>query len=264
MISIIITHHKTPVLLKLCLKAIRENIGESEHEIIIADAEAKTEVSEQIKHQFPQVKIIAFNKNVGYAKLVNAGLATSRGEYVLILNSDILILKNSVSHLVNYLRDHSEAGLASPQLLTFSHQCQPSAFRFPRVKALLARRTFLGRLGWGKKELSRFEITTSPDQQTPQKADWVQGSAVMVRKSALDKVGNLDERFFMYFEDTDWCRRFWQNNLEVVFLPAARMSHYYYRHSKKWNSFGDLVFNKYTRCHIMSALKYFWKWRNNV
>jgi len=84
---------------------------------------------------------------------------------------------------------------------------------------------------------------------------------MFVRKKAIDKVGLMDERYFMYLEDTDWCRRFWQNNYEVIYLPSAKMSHYYYRVSKKWNSFLDVLFNKYARIHLISAFKYFWKWR---
>ena len=84
----------------------------------------------------------------------------------------------------------------------------------------------------------------------------------MIRKKALEKVGLLDEEFFMYFEDADWCRRFWHNGYKVVYLPKAKMAHYYHRSSKKWGAFLDVFLNKYARTHIISALKYFWKYRH--
>jgi len=85
---------------------------------------------------------------------------------------------------------------------------------------------------------------------------------MMVRREAFEKVGFMDERYFMYLEDADWCRRFWENGYQVVFLPEAKMFHYYYRVSKKKGGFLDIFLSKYTRIHLISALKYFWKWRH--
>jgi hypothetical protein len=260
MLSIIITHHQTPILLKLCLKSIKENIGFLEHEIIIVDSKAEPDIQTSVKEEFPQVKFISFSKNVGYAKIVNAGIQSAKGEYLLIVNADILFLKNSVSLMLDYLKNNPCVGIVAPRLLTFSNQIQTSFFRFPTIGAIIARRTFLGRLKWGKRKLNQF-LMKDEDFSLPKPVDWVQGSAMMVKKEAIDKVGLWDERFFMYLEDADWCYRFWQNGYQVVYLPNAQMSHYYGRASKKWGGFLDIFLNKYTRTHLISAFKYFWKWR---
>jgi GT2 family glycosyltransferase len=260
MLSIIITHHRTPVLLKLCLKSIKENIGDVEHEIIVVDSQSKPTYQDLAEEISPQVKFIPFSKNVGYAKLVNKGIQSLKGEYVLILNADILVLKDSISRMIEYIQNNPQVGIVAPQLLTFNNQPQVSCFRFPSIGAILARRTFLGRLNWGKKKINQF-LMTGEDFSSSKKVDWVQGSAMLIRKKAIDKVGLIDERFFMYLEDTDWCRRFWQNGYQIVYLPSAQMSHYYYRVSKKWGGFLDALFNRYTRIHLISAIKYFWKWR---
>lgn len=262
MLSIIITHHQTLALLKLCLKSIKENIGALEHEVIVVDSQSKKSTRELIKEESPKVKIIHFSKNVGYAKIVNAGLKTAKGEYILILNADIIILKESISKMLEFIENHPEVGIVGPQLLTFSNQPQNSCFRFPSLGVILARRTFLGKLKWGKKKLNEF-LMESKNLSNPKDVDWVQGSAMFVRQAAIKKIGLLDERFFMYFEDMDWCRRFWKNGYSIVYLPAAQMSHYYYRVSKKWGGFLDIFLNKYTRLHLISALKYFWKWRKD-
>ena len=264
MLTIIITHHKTPILLKLCLKSIIENIENIEYEVIIVDSQTESIVKDLIeekifKEKKDKIKLISFSKNIGYAKLVNAGIKSANGDSVLILNADILILKNSIYEMVNFMKDNPQVGIIGPQLLTFSNEIQNSYFKFPTLGAILARRTFLGKLKWGKKKLNEFLM--EEENSSFKKVDWVQGSAMLVRKEAIDKVGLMDERYFMYLEDTDWCRRFWQNNYEVIYLPSAKMSHYYYRVSKKWNSFLDILFNKYTRIHLISAFKYFWKWR---
>ncbi len=262
MLSIIITHYKTPILLKLCIKSIYENIGNLNYEIIIADSESRIEDQEMIKEHFPKVKFAAFTKNVGYAKIVNAGIKKAQGDYLLILNADIIIQKGSLPKLMDFLKSNPEVGLVGPKLLTFGNQPQNSCFAFPSIGAILARRTFLGRLKWGKKKLDQF-LLKNRDLSKATPVDWIQGSAMLVKKSAIKKTGLLDERFFLYLEDADWCRRFWLNGFKIVYLPDAKMSHYYYRISKKWGGALDLVLNKHTRIHIISAIKYFWKYRHN-
>lgn len=262
MLSIIITHHQTPVLLKLCLKSIEENIGDIEHEIILVDSQTEPETQELIKEKFPSVRFISFLKNVGYAKIVNKGIKSSRGEYLLILNADIIILKESINRLLKFIQNNPQVGMVGPQLLTFSNFVQNSCFRFPNIRAIIARRTFLGKLNWGQKKISQF-LMKGENFSSPKTVDWLQGSAMLVRREAIKRVGLIDERFFMYLEDADWCRRFWQNNYEVVYCPMAQMSHYYYRTSKKWGGFLDIFLNKYTRLHLVSAIKYFWKWRGS-
>jgi len=263
MLTIIITHHKTPILLKLCLKSILENIGDIEYEIIIIDSQTETVVKDLIEEKiFNKIKLISFSKNTGYAKLVNAGIKVAKGNNILILNADILVLKGSIQTMIDFMKDNPQTGIIGPQLLTFSNQVQNSYFKFPTIGAILARRTFLGKLKWGKGKLNKFLM--QKEDSSHQKVDWVQGSAMLIRKEAINKVGLMDERYFMYLEDTDWCRRFWKNNYEVIYLPLAKMSHYYYRASKKWNSFLDVLFNRYTRIHLISAFKYFWKWRKSA
>ncbi len=262
MLSILITHHKTPILLKLCLKSIMENIGQIKHEIIVLDSESQKETKDLIEENFPKVKLISFLGNVGYAYLVNAGIRKAKGDYLLILNADIIILKDAVLKMIDFMESNPGAGIVGPQLLTFSNQHQDSCFNFPTLGAILARRTFLGKLSWGKEKITQFLIKDK-DMFTPRRVDWLQGSAMLARKEAVDRVGPMDERFFIYLEDADWCRRFWQNSYEVVYLPTAQMAHYYYRLSKKWGAFLDIFINKYSRLHLISAFKYFRKWRSS-
>lgn len=251
MLSIIITHHKTPELLDLCLGSIKKTVKNIKYEIIIVDSESQEKTKELLRDKYSKTKLIPFEKNEGYSKIVNAGLKKTKGNYILILNADIIVLGGAVAKMLKYMKSHPEAGIVGPQLLDFTGNVQASCFSFPTIGTIVARRTFLGKTKWGKKKINRFL----------QRADWVQGSAIMVRKKALKKIGLLDERFFMYFEDTDWCRRFWQNNYKIVYLPTAKMAHYYHRASKRLGPILDILFNKRTRIHILSALKYFWKYK---
>ena len=257
-LSIIITHHKTPELLYLCIKSVKDAVRNIDYEIIITDSEAKKENQELIKEKWPEVEFISFKKNLGYSGLVNEGIKKSKGDYILILNADIIVLDNAVEKMLDYMKSNNEVGIIGPQLIDFAGNIQDSCFKDPDIKSILARRTFLGKLKLGEKIINKFAIR---DQQE-KKVDWVQGSAMMVKKSAVSNIGLFDERFFMYFEDADWCRRFRRKGYGVIYLPQAKMAHYYHRSSKKWGALLDILFNRYTRTHIISAIKYFWKYRH--
>ncbi len=272
MLSIIVSHYKSPILLKLCLQSIKENVTFSDYEIIVADSEAQSNTREMLEDYFKtwlseqakegQIRYLPFAENLGYAKIVNRAIKRARGEYFLVINADIIVLKHATKRLMDYLKENPDVGVVAPSLLTFSNQGQISAFHHPNLKAFLARRTVLGKTEWGKRVLTQFQIPISDKEA--QEVDWVQGSAMMVKKDAVNKVGLLDERFFMYLEDADWCRRFWKNDYRVVYLPFAQMSHYYHRKSKRWGQLLDPFLNKATRWHIRSAFKYFWKWRGTA
>jgi len=266
MLSIIVTHHKTPILLKICLDSIKESFGAArdniDYEVIVVDSEAELSVQKLIKEKFPAAKVVSFSKNVGYAKLVNSGIGLSReeGKYLLFINADIIISKNAVEQMVDFIKNHPQVGIVGPQLLGFNNLPQKSCFRFPTIASIAARRIFLGKTNWGKKKLDYF-LMNDADFSSPRTVDWLQGSAMLVRKEYAKKVGEWDERFFLYFEDTDWCRRFWQNGYQVVYLPTTKVFHYYGRASKKWGGVLDAFLNQYTWIHLISALKYFSKWR---
>ncbi|PJE57663.1 MAG: hypothetical protein COU82_00700 [Candidatus Portnoybacteria bacterium CG10_big_fil_rev_8_21_14_0_10_38_18] len=258
-LSIIITNYKTPELLDLCLKATKETVSNLEYEIIVADSESEEKNQGFLKERYPEVKFISFKKIVGYSKTINTGIKNAGGEYILILNADIIVLDNAIFEMIKFMEKNPDVGIVGPQLLDFTNNIQASCFANPSLKAIIARRTFLGKTKWGKEVLNKFTINDR-DKSCTKEVDWVQGSAIMVRKDAIDKVGLFDERFFMYFEDADWCRRFRQNGYKVIYYPESKMAHYYHRSSKKWGGILDIFLNKYTRLHIISALKYFSKY----
>jgi len=261
-LSVVITHYKTPELLALCIESIENTAENISHEIIVVDSETSKKNEKFILEKYPQVKFIGFEKNVGYAKLVNAGIRKAAGKFVLILNADIIVLKDAIKEMFGYIDRNPQTGIIGPQLLDFTNNIQTSCFSDPDWGAILARRSFLGKLNWGKEKLKKFAIGEW-DRKSVREVDWVQGSAMFVKRELVDKIGLMDERFFMYFEDADWCRRFRQAGYKVIYLPSARMSHYYHRASKKLGFVLDILFNKYTRIHILSSLKYFSKWKKN-
>jgi N-acetylglucosaminyl-diphospho-decaprenol L-rhamnosyltransferase len=260
-LSIIITGYKNPDLLKLCVDYIKKDLSlaKEQYEIIVAYSQAEETTKMMMRENYPEILFFPFAKNVGFQALVKKGIENSSGQYLLILNSDIIIKKDSIEKLLTYMRANPTVGMVGPRLVNFNETLQYSCFRFYSPITILYRRTFLGRFGFAKKHLDKFLMKDS-DPYAIREADWLMGSALLVARQALEKVGLMDEQFKMYMEDTDWCRRFWENNYKVVYFPLAEMYHYHGRGSAGKGILRLIFFNKLTRLHIFSALKYFLKY----
>jgi GT2 family glycosyltransferase len=258
MLSIAINQYKNPELLKLCLKSIQDNVKDIEYEIIVVTGATEEDTRLMMREDFPEVRFFPLVENVGFGKMVKKGIEESCGDYLLLLNGDILVKPNSVEKMLSFLQNNKSIGIIGPQILNFNETFQPSCFRFVQPITIVYRRTFLGKLSFAKKHLANF-LMKDYNHQKPKDVDWLMGSALMTSREALAKVGYIDDRFFMYFEDTDWCWRFWENNYRVVYFPQSKMLHYHGKGSGKGGVLHSLFLNKLTWIHISSALKYFWK-----
>jgi len=264
-LSIIITHYKSFALLKLCLRSIKKHCDGLFYEIILTDSESSAYNRLFVEKNYPEIKLVDFKENVGYSKLVNAGIKQAKGNFILIINSDIIIGKDSVRKLLQFMENHPQVGLVGPRLLNFNGKPQNSCFKFYTPFTILYRRTFLGKLPWAKKTINNFLMKdelaglNSNNNISHIEVDWLMGSALMTNRPALMEVGPLDENFFMYFEDVDLAKRFWEKGYKVAYFPGASVYHYHQKISARKGSLLDVVINKYSRIHIKSALRYFWK-----
>ena len=212
-----------------------------------------------MREEFPEIKFFPHEDNLGFLGLVNEGIENAKGDYFLILNDDIVIKKNSADILLDYLRNNPSAGIVGPKLLNFDGRFQFSCFRFYTPLIILYRRTFLGKFKFAQKKIDHF-LYKDRGHDKIMDVDWVMGSAMMTSRKAVEKVGLMDRAFFMYFEDVDWCRRFWENKYKVVYFPYAQMFHYHRKGSAS-QSLMKAALNSLTRSHIRSVVKYFWKYR---
>ncbi len=259
-LSIIATSYKNPSVLRLCLESLKKNVLSENYEILVLDSATEEDTEMMMREEFPDIKFFPNKKNLGFAKLVNSGLKKAQGKYILILNSDIIIERRSADILLEQLKKNPGIGIISPKLLNFDGQTQPSCFRFYSPSVILYRRTSLGKFKFAKKRINNF-LYKDKDLKKSQEVDWVMGSAVMTSSAAIGKIGPMEENFgFMYFEDVDWCRRFWGKGLKVVYFPGVKMFHYHGKGSASQGVFKAILLNKLTREHIKSAMKYFWKY----
>lgn len=257
MLSIIINHYKSPEILRLCLEYLKKNAPPG-YEIIVADSETVEKTRDMMHYDFPEIIYLAENKNVGFAKSVNRGIKNAQGEFFLIINADIVVPNNeAIPRMLTYMQANKDIGILGPRLLNINGEPQPSCFRLYSPKTILARRTPFGKTPWGKNEIERF-LLTPPLNPIP--VDWLMGSALLVRRTAYEQVGPMNEKYFMYMEDVDWCRSFWENGHKVIYYPDAFFYHYHFQASKKRGAILDLFTNKYTRIHLLSAFRYFRKY----
>jgi N-acetylglucosaminyl-diphospho-decaprenol L-rhamnosyltransferase len=258
-LTIAINSYKNPDLLRLCLKSIRKNVKGINYDLIVADGETEEETETMMREDFPDVRFFPFRKNVGFQKLLKKGIEECRTSHILTLNSDIIVTQNSVEKLLEFIKKDPNIGIVGPQLLNFNSTLQYSCFRFYRPITVAYRRTFLNKFNFAKKHLDWF-LMKDYDHLAPKEVDWMMGSALMISKEAIKKVGFMDPQFFMYMEDVDWCRRFWENNYKIIYFPESKMHHYHGKGSAKGGFFGSILFNKLTWIHIASAIKYFNKY----
>lgn len=258
-LSVIIVNYNSGALTHACIESLQLHEDVESTEIIVVDNCSNDDSVAFLRADFPEITVIANKENRGLAAGVNQGIKAARGDYLLLLNPDIIVLDGAVNKLKQYLLNHSSVGVVGGKLLSPNGKLQNSAFRFYKPLTVLYRRTWLGTTAAGKREVDRF-LMKDYDHQTARTVGWLMGSCYLLNHKAVDEVGGMDERFFLYFEDVDWCRRFWQKGWQVVYVPEAQFSHFHQRSSQRQHWVG-LLTNWTTRAHIRSAIQYFWKYR---
>ncbi len=259
-VSIAVQSYKNPEMLSLCLKSVQKYCVDLDYELIVADGETGNDTKMMMREDFPNVIFIPHKDNVGFGKMVNACIDRAVGEYVFFINFDTILEKDTVGKFIAFMDANPKIGLAGPKQKNFNGKYENTRFRFYQPQTILYRRTFLKRFAFAKKHLAYFEMEDIHSSK-PYSVDWVIGSAMFVRKAAMEKVGKMDSRFFMYMEDVDWCRRFWEKGYIVCYNPQITMYHFYGKGSAKGGLRG-LLFNKLTWVHISSGIKYFRKYHN--
>lgn len=239
-VDVVIVNYKSTDLLIQCLNSIQAVAGDLRYNVLVEDNSEDDDV-DRVLERFPSVRIEKNRKNIGFAKGVNKGLAGCTAPYVLILNPDTLVGPGFFEAMLSYMEGHPDIGILGPRILDQDGSVQGSARGFPTpLTAFFGRRSIFSKL-FPNNPITRENVRTMDcDGQTPMEVDWVSGACMVVRLAAFKSVGYLDERFFMYWEDTDWCRRMWANGWRVVYLPSAFITHFVGGSSER-NVFGSVL-----------------------
>ncbi|MCR4279068.1 MAG: glycosyltransferase family 2 protein [bacterium] len=261
-VSFITVGYKTPGLLRQLFTGIENAKFSFPFEYLFVNNASGDGTSEMIREQFPWVTVIDAPGNLGFGRSNNLASLQARGEYLMLLNPDITVFKGEMEKLLAFADTHPEAGMIGPKLLNPDRTVQHWYYRFPSPLVPIYRRTALGKTAWGKRTLAQYFMNDS-DPNVTQEVDGFFGSAMLVRRGVYQQLGGFDERFFMYFEDIDLCRRMWEQGWRVRYAPSSVFVHYHQRQSYVRNPL-RLIANPLVREHIKSGVWYFWKHRGKL
>jgi GT2 family glycosyltransferase len=219
-LSIIIVNWNTKDLLVQCLESVYQTIKEIEMEVIVVDNGSTDGSIAAAAERFPEVKFIQNQMNLGFARANNQAFSLSRGRYLLLLNPDTIVKNGATEGLISFMDAHPEAGVAGPQLLNSDGSKQNSIANFPSLATELFNKSLLRRLF-----PKRFP-GKERDYTEPLEVDSVIGACMIVRREVIEPVGLLDEDYFLFLEETDWCYRIKRAGWKIYHLPQVEISHF--------------------------------------
>ena len=248
-ISVILIEFHSLEDVKICVQSFMPNLAGLEFEIIVSSNSCySAEIQEQIKADEPHVAWIFNDRNVGFAQGVNKGIEQACGKSILVSNVDVEVF-TPLAHAYHFLMNDDSVGLIGPQIVDGKGRIQDSCRTFMSPLHCLTR--FIKRV-WYKKNVL---LEPAFDYDMPQSVDWVIGAFMLVKRSAMKRVGMMDEDYFMYVEDMDWCKRFWAQKFKVVYYPSLKIK--YEGDRKSTSPFSKKkVLSKYTWFHFISYVRF--------
>ncbi|MBI4435723.1 glycosyltransferase family 2 protein [Candidatus Uhrbacteria bacterium] len=262
-VSILIVHYNTPGLLRQTLKGIFRAHPSLAFEVVVVDNNLKSRVKEMVEREFPTVRCLISEENIGFGRGMNKAMEVARGRYLFVFNPDMILLPGALEALVQFMDSHPDVGIVGPRLLNPDGSVQHSAYRFMEPMVIVYRRVpILRGMPFAKRAVDAYLLVGEDLSQT-RDVDYLLGAAMFVRREAMEQVGGFDPAFFVYFEDQDWCRRFWLAGWKVVYRPQVSLIHYHRRETAE-GGFLQQLFNPLTRIQIQSAIYYYKKYKHTA
>lgn len=238
-LSVVIVSWNVKALLRKCLLSLAASEGwglwrsdappsaEARRtlEVWVVDNASSDGSREMLQQEFPDVGLVASTENLGFTRANNVGIERCRGRYIMLLNPDTEVAADALSVLVDYLDGTEDVGIVGPKILDSDGEVQPSRRRFPTFGTAFVESTVLQQWFPRNRALARYYMWDKPDD-TLQDVDWLEGACLVARRAVIEDVGGLDERFFMYSEELDWCQRAKEAGWRVVYVPTARITHH--------------------------------------
>lgn len=254
-LSIVIVSWNVRDLLANCLNTIDRGRGDLDLEVIVVDAGSVDGSPDMVQEQFAWIKLVAESENVGFPRGNNIGINRAHGRHVMLLNPDTEVSGDALSQLVAYLDKHPNVGVVSGMLRNPDGSIQSSRRRFPTFKTAVFESTWFE--PYAPKSLLRDYYAEDLPLDEPVDVDWLTGASLMVRREVFDQVGLMDEAYFMYSEELDWCRRIKDAGWRIVFLPTAEIIHHVGKSSEQAIIRRHIDFNR-------AKLRYFRKYHGRT
>lgn len=232
-IAVIIVNWNAREDLRVCLQSLFAGPStKASVSVWVVDNASSDGSAQMTRLEFPDAHLIENKENVGFSRANNQAIDESRSRYVFLLNSDAAVKPGAIDALVEYADSNTSAGIIGPKVLNPDGSLQYSCRSFPTLGAGFFRNTWLGRLMPNNKYAAAY-LMTNVSHDKVRTVDWLSGCAMMIRRDLIDEIGALDDRFYMYCEDVDICKRTWKASKEVVYMPNAVVTHAIGRSSDK-------------------------------
>ena len=238
-LSIVIIEWNTVDMLRDCLASVYANDGGLKLQVIVVDNDSHDGSPEMVEAEFPQVTQIRNADNRGFAAANNQGFEICTGRHVLLLNSDTYVLGDVLAASVRYLDAHPDVGAMGCRVLNPDKTMQATCSMWPRLTDLIFMSTGLWKLK-RPRVFGRYQMTHW-QRDTEREVEVISGCYLMLRREVLEQVGPLDEDFFFFGEETDWCRRMRDAGWRLMFAPVGEIVHYGSASARKLNHKRDLM-----------------------
>ena len=223
-VSIIIVNWNTRDILRDCLASVYAQTRDISYELIVVDNASYDGSVGMIKNEFPEVVLIENHNNAGFAAANNQGMRIAQGRYFLLLNPDTIVLEGAIQKTVFFTDNHPDIGVVGCQVWLDEKEMQLTCFAFPSLSGFIIQKIGLRRFFPKSRLFGRINYGWW-DRTSQMDVDVVTGMYMLVRREAVDQVGLMDEDYFVYAEETDWCYRFRKSGWRCVFTPEARIIH---------------------------------------
>jgi len=225
-LSIIIVNYNAKKLLQKCLRSVYTETKHVPFEVWVVDNNSTDTSGTMVRQNFPRVNLIENKENAGFAKANNQAIARCSGDYILLLNPDTLILQNAIEKTLDFMDGNPTVGICGCKVLNEDGTLQLACRRsIPTPGVAFFRLTGLSKLFLNSKIAAKYNLTYL-DPDSPHQVDVISGAFLMIRRKVVDVIGLLDERFFMYGEEMDWCLRAKKTGWTVMYYPSAEIIHY--------------------------------------
>lgn len=235
-LSVVVVSYNTRDLLRACLTSVISTMSSTaNYEVFVVDNASLDGSAAMVKDTFPRVRLMANRENRGFAAANNQAIRESTGQYVILLNPDTLVRDGALERMAKFMEGHPNVGVVGPRLVFPDGSFQHSAFAFPTLPMIffdffpLNHRLINSRLN-GRYPRALY------DAGDPFPIDHPLGAGLMVMRRTIEEVGSLDERFFMYCEEIDWCMRIKEAGWQILCFPRAQIIHYVGQSTKQFRA----------------------------
>jgi GT2 family glycosyltransferase len=220
-VSVIVVSYNTCDILRTCLRSVEASTNVT-LELFVVDNNSTDGSADMVERDFQTVRLIRNGNNLGFAAANNAAMVSARGRFLLLLNPDTIVEPGSIATLCEFLSSHDDVGICGPLVVNPNGSFQSCGYQYPTLLFEIRQSKNIGRL-------IRALVGTAPEagpRLAPADIDWVDGCCLMIRREVVDTIGPLDERFFMYAEELDWCFNARHHGWRIVAHPDASIVHY--------------------------------------